>query len=441
MNEVEETYSLLPLEECAVHASARIRFDYGNVDELAESLKAMGQVQPGKAVIAPPSTGRSGGSDPKYLVYIGCRRFYACRKAGLGYFKAIVVNHMEEGRLQRELLTENVKRANLSVLEELNLLASYYRNHHSLEALAGDIGLTVKRAKERTMLAVLIQDKGLIESLYKIERISEFRFTHRHIEKLMALEEAKWLPLAIQAADHNWKAEEIERMGTKFGLDSLLSALPAWGWQFVPNPPRPREGSPRAPKAESETQDRSVTSRNPKEEQEADKPADRRSENSPSRYQTVARFAQFLICPDCGSENVIELPWYPDAIMFKPGRPEKAKGGAVQLGKEPISLRSAMLLGTCTNEKCGEELEIMLDQRSDGTVLTSKREFLSLVEKKQEPHDSGRGSLIWDDVEGAWLKCVSNGAGGQAYFGYDEGARKWIVPVSVGVPAARVRVE
>ena len=218
---------------------------------------------------------------------------------------------MEEGRLQRELLTENVKRANLSVLEELNLLASYYRNHHSLEVLAGDIGLTAKRAKERVMLAVLIQDKGLIESLYKIERISEFKFTHRHIEKLMALEEVKWLPLAIQAADHNWKAEEIERMGTKFGLDSLLSALPAWGWQFVPSPPKSREGSPRAPKAESETQERSVTSRNPKEGQEADKPAARRSENSPSRYQTVARFAQFLICPDCGSENVIELPLVP----------------------------------------------------------------------------------------------------------------------------------
>ncbi len=72
-------------------------------------------MQPGKAVLASKRRSR-GAAGAKYLVYIGCRRFYACRKAGLRSFKAIVVNHMEEGRLQRELLTENVKRANLSVL-------------------------------------------------------------------------------------------------------------------------------------------------------------------------------------------------------------------------------------------------------------------------------------------------------------------------------------
>jgi len=439
MNEAEETYSLLPLEECAVHPSARIRFDYANVEELAESLRAVGQVQPGKAVLAPPN-GVAGAAGAKYLVYIGCRRFYACRKAGLRSFKAIVVNHMEEGRLQRELLTENVKRANLSVLEELNLFASYYRNHHSLEALAGDIGLTVKRAKERVALAVLIQDKGLIESLYKIERISEFRFTHRHIERLVALEEAKWLPMAIQAADHNWKVEEIERMGSKFSLESLLSSLPAWGWQFVPKPSASSQPPLRSsPRTSPETQEGVRSAPGPKEH-EVEEEANRR-DNSPSRYQTVARFAQFLICPECGSENVIEIPWYPDAIMFRPGRPEKAMAGAVPLGKEAITLRSALLLGTCTNEKCGEELEIMLDQRNDGTVLTSKREFFSMLEKKLEPRDSGRGSLIWDDVEGVWLKCIPDGAGGHSYFGYDEGARKWVVPVSIGVPAAKVRLE
>jgi hypothetical protein len=97
---------------------------------------------------------------------------------------------------------------------------------------------------------------------------------------------------------------------------------------------------------------------------------------------------------------VIELPWYPDAIMFRPGRPEKAMAGAVPLGKEAITLRSALLLGTCTNEKCGEELEIMLDQRNDGTVLTSKREFFSMLEKKLEPRDSGRGSLIGTTSKG-----------------------------------------
>ena len=77
----------------------------------------VGQVQPGKALRVAES-----GSGPRYLVYIGCRRLIACEKAGVKLFKALVVSTADDSRIQRELLTENMKRANLSVLEELNLL-------------------------------------------------------------------------------------------------------------------------------------------------------------------------------------------------------------------------------------------------------------------------------------------------------------------------------
>ncbi|MGH9920526.1 MAG: hypothetical protein ACRD6W_16855, partial [Nitrososphaerales archaeon] len=60
----EETYSLLPVEECAIHPMAKIRFDY-EVEELAESIAVIGQVQPGKAV----QQESTDGSGARYLVY------------------------------------------------------------------------------------------------------------------------------------------------------------------------------------------------------------------------------------------------------------------------------------------------------------------------------------------------------------------------------------
>jgi ParB family chromosome partitioning protein len=202
MSEAQETYSLLPVEECAIHPLARIRFDYGDTGDLAESMKMMGQVQPGKAT----EQAHADGAGARYLVYIGCRRLVACKKASLKYFKAIVVKEVDEGRLQRELLTENVKRANLSVLEELNMLANYSKHLYSLDELSKDIGLSQRLVRERVMLATRIQGKNLVETFYKIERISGFSFTYRHIEKITALEEDKWLALAIHAAELNWKA-------------------------------------------------------------------------------------------------------------------------------------------------------------------------------------------------------------------------------------------
>ena len=47
----EERYLLLPIEECVIHPLARIRFDYP-VSGLVESIAAVGQVQPGKALQA-----------------------------------------------------------------------------------------------------------------------------------------------------------------------------------------------------------------------------------------------------------------------------------------------------------------------------------------------------------------------------------------------------
>ena len=440
MSESEETYSLLPIEECAIHPLARIRFDY-QVDGLAESIRAMGQVQPGKAVEL-PSVDSSGA---KYLVYVGCRRFIACRKATVKRFKALVVKTIEDSRLQREVLTENVKRTNLTVLEELNMLANYSRNQYSLEDLSKDIGLSANLVRERVKLAIMLQDKGLIKSLYEVESISGFTFTHRHIEKITAAEEAKWLPLAIGAAERNWKAEQIQDFAQRFPVETLLGAIPGWGRQFIQGsdiPPDSNDAGATNGTHLADARSGDIVGRAPSSESNTEHERDKREETerygSHSRYQTIAAEAQFLICPSCGFESAIEAPRFPAATLLKPGRTD-TEANMISLGKESIPLLLSLVSVTCTNDECKMPMLVALDRSGDSLVLAGKDRLLDLIGRGPQPEDGGGGALVWDRTEETWLKSQSSGGVLEpVYHSYDEKLGRWIIPVELGSHTARV---
>lgn len=424
----EETYSLLPVEECAIHPLARIRFEYP-VDELVESVATVGQVQPGKALRV-----EGNGSGPRYLVYIGCRRLIACEKAGVKQFKALVVSTADEGRIQRELLTENMKRANLSVLEELNLLANYSKSSYSLNDLAKDMGFSPRLVRARVNLAIQLEGKDLIETFYKIERVSGFRFTHRHIEEIAAIDEDRWLPIAIQAAEHNWKAEQIGTLGVKLGVKYLMDTLPEWGRQFV---------------KQVDTQGRNsigaavggMVSNAQKEEragQVATLPSSSGQERpiteSHSRYQTVTDSSRYLVCPKCGTESPVEFPTYPPATLLLPGKVNR-EGSAVPLNKEPIPLVAGLSSFKCANKDCGKTLTFAQDLLGDGQPLLRREELLTLISSALEPKDGGIGSLVWDGKDEIWLKVQRNEHGEPLYLAYSEKARRWVIPVKIGEKA------
>ncbi len=425
----EETYSLLPVEECAIHPLAKIRFDYG-VDELAESIGVIGQIQPGKALRV---AGRSSGA--RYLVYIGCRRLIACRKAGVAQFKALVVSTAEESRIQRELLTENMKRANLSVLEELNLLANYSKSNYSLDDLARDIGFSARLVRGRVNLAIQLQGRGLIETFYKIERVSGFKFTHRHIEEIAALEGDRRLPISIQAAEHNWKAEQIETLGVRFSVKYLIDTLPKWGRQFV------KQINAQTTTSIGAAVTGTVTNAQEEEGQVATVASgsgqERSATESHSRYQTITDFSRYLVCPKCGSESPVESPTHPSATRFVPGK-ANSESGAVPLRKEPIPLVVGLSSFKCVNNKCGRTLTFAQDLLGDGQPFLRREELLSLISGALEPEDGGIGSLVWDGKDEVWLKVQTNEEGEATYLAYDEQARRWVIPVKVGEQKARV---
>ena len=426
----EERYLLLPIEECVIHPLARIRFDYP-VSGLVESISAVGQVQPGKALqVSAKGSGRG-----RNEVYLGCRRLIACEKVGLRHFKALVVSDIDEGRIQREILTENTKRANLSVLEELNLLANYSKGGYSLNDLARDMGLSPRLLRGRVNIAVQLQGRGLIETFYRVEKVSGFRFTYRHMEEIAALEEERWLPVSIQAAEHNWKAEQIGTLGTRLETPYLIQSLPEWGRQFVKQ-------------AGAQTVATSATTNNaatggqqgganhaPTTTTGGGAQAVPDAEGH-SRYQTVTDSSRFLICPSCGSESPVEFPVYPQATRFIPGKVDRERS-AVPLEKKPVPLVAGLSSMKCVNEECGKTLTFAQDLLGDGQPLLRSEELLSLISGALQAGDGGVGSLVWDGKEEAWLKVMGNGQGEATYLAYDERAGRWTIPVRLGEQKAR----
>jgi ParB/RepB/Spo0J family partition protein len=421
----EERYLLLPIEECVIHPLARIRFDYP-VSGLVESIAAVGQVQPGKALQA----SAKGSGRGKNQVYIGLRRLIACEKVGLRHFKALVVSDIDEGRIQREILTENTKRANLSVLEELNLLANYSKGGYSLNDLARDMGLSPRFVRGRVNVAVQLQGRGLIETFYRVEKVSGFTFTYRHMEEISALEEERWLPISIQAAEHNWKAEQIGTLGTKLETPYLIQTLPEWGRQFV------KQASPQTAASTSAATNTAATSG----QQGGSNPASTTTTGGGqavpatedhSRYQTVTDSSRFLICPSCGSESPVEFPVYPQATRFIPGKVDRERS-AVPLAKKPVPLVAGLSSMKCMNEKCGKTLTFAQDLLGDGQPLLRNEELLSLISGALQAGDGGVGSLVWDGKEEAWLKVTRNKQGEVTYLAYDERSGRWTIPVRVG---------
>jgi len=84
-------------------------FDEGKIDELAESIRAHGLINPITV---------SGGDDGIFTIIAGERRFRACKKLGLEEIPAVVKSASMELSL-----VENVQRENLHPLDEAQALA------------------------------------------------------------------------------------------------------------------------------------------------------------------------------------------------------------------------------------------------------------------------------------------------------------------------------
>ena len=114
----------------------RVDMRQDSLDELAQSIRAQGVVQP--IVVRP--VGTTGGPGQRYEIVAGERRWRAARLAGLETIPAVVRN-VDELELLEVGIIENVQRADLNPIEEAEAYeALMNRFGRTQESLASSVG-------------------------------------------------------------------------------------------------------------------------------------------------------------------------------------------------------------------------------------------------------------------------------------------------------------
>lgn len=150
------------------------RKDLGDINELAESIRANGVMQNLTVVER---------ADGEYTVIIGHRRLAASLKAGLDVVPCAVVK-MDEKEQQSTMLVENMQRSDLTVYEQAQGFQMMLDLGSTEEEIAEKTGFSKQTVKHRINLAKLDQDilkeknadenfQMTLKDMYELEKIED----------------------------------------------------------------------------------------------------------------------------------------------------------------------------------------------------------------------------------------------------------------------------
>jgi len=113
----------------------RVDFDNAGMEELTESIRRQGIVQP--VIVTPETTGG-------FTIVAGERRWRAARRAGLEEIPVVVREVEDDRQLLEMALVENLQRADLNAIEE----AEAFRSLHDIFGLSQEeIGVQVGKSR------------------------------------------------------------------------------------------------------------------------------------------------------------------------------------------------------------------------------------------------------------------------------------------------------
>ena len=162
---------------------ARVQIDDEALQELADSIKAQGVIQP--VIVREHGLSR-------YELIAGERRWRASQLAGLTEIPVVIKTISDETALAMGLI-ENLQRENLNPIEEAQ----------GLKRLADEFGLThetIAQAVGKSRSAISVQ-----EMLY------QRRLEMGHARALLTLPVVEQLELAQKAVKNGWSVREVER--------------------------------------------------------------------------------------------------------------------------------------------------------------------------------------------------------------------------------------
>ena len=146
-------------------------FQDAQIDDLAESIKKYGLLQP---ILVKKQ-------DDRYIIIAGERRYRACKKLGLEYVEVIIKD--DENAMLISLI-ENIQRENLTALEEAvaiqNIKDKYKCTHEELSKLLGKTRVYITNK-----LRILNADE------YTKKLLSENNITEGHARALLGQRDVK----------------------------------------------------------------------------------------------------------------------------------------------------------------------------------------------------------------------------------------------------------
>jgi len=172
----------------------RVHFEPEALQELADSIKAQGVIQP--IVVRPISAG-------KFELIAGERRWRASQIAGLHEIPAVVKELNDQSAAAISLI-ENIQRENLNPLEESRALQ---RLIDEFEMTHQQVAEAVSRS--RASVTNLLRLKDLNEDVKLL--VDERKIDMGHARALLALSGGEQSALANKAADQGWSVRETEK--------------------------------------------------------------------------------------------------------------------------------------------------------------------------------------------------------------------------------------
>jgi ParB family chromosome partitioning protein len=202
----DERYAEVDIEDVLPNPlQPRLKFDSKSIDELAQSIKESGVIQP--ILVVPDGE--------NYKIIIGERRWRAAQKAGLKKIPVLIRSIPKERHLEISLI-ENLHRENLNPLE----VGLVYKRmieelHYSQQDIADRIGMD--RTSVTNYLRLLTLPRVVQDYL------AEDKISMGHARALVSVENPEFqISLAQEIVRKNLTVRDIER------IISRLKKQPLW---------------------------------------------------------------------------------------------------------------------------------------------------------------------------------------------------------------------
>ncbi len=176
----------------------RKNFDESALNELAESIKMHGVIQP--IVVTPIGK--------RFMIIAGERRFRASKIAGKADIPAIIRNYTPQ-QIKEISLIENLQREDLSPIEAARAIRTLMTEFNMTQEVAADrIGKSRSAVANTLRLLTLSDDViGLIE---------QGRLSAGHARTLVVVPRESQYKLAIKGCDNQMTVREMEKMVREF---------------------------------------------------------------------------------------------------------------------------------------------------------------------------------------------------------------------------------